>query len=69
MENTIKNIDNLNLRDFIRIYLHVNEVFKQRKDENAKNIHSAMYAVKNPEKVKELKQKSRAKLLARKQTV
>jgi hypothetical protein len=52
-----KDIEKLGLRDFIRVYLFVNERFAQVKKENANNVYSAMYAVKNPEIVKEHKRK------------
>ena len=62
MEQISIDIDNLNLRDFIRIYLKINQKFQLLKQQNPANIHSAMYAVKNPEKVKQLKQNSYNKL-------
>ncbi|KAJ3083991.1 hypothetical protein HK102_000806 [Quaeritorhiza haematococci] len=45
----IEDLERLNLRDFIRVYLHVNEVFTALKHKNPANVHSAMYAVRHPE--------------------
>lgn len=62
MEQINLDIDKLNLRDFLRIYLKVTHKFQLLKQQNPANIHSAMYAVKNPDKVRLLKQNSYNKL-------
>jgi len=57
-KEVIECLENLNLREFIRVYLHVNEKFKEIKDANPRNMSSAMFAVKNPEIVRDMKKRS-----------
>jgi hypothetical protein len=45
-------IDELNLRNFIRVYIFMNELFLKLKNNNPKSITSTIYAVKHPEKIK-----------------
>lgn len=42
---TCKEIEQLNLRDFLRVYLFVNARYTTLKQENPANIASALYAI------------------------
>ena len=57
-DKVIEGLKDLNLREFIRVYLHVTEKFKKTKEANPRNMSSAMFAVKNPEIVSEMKKRS-----------
>lgn len=46
-------INHLSQRDFVRLKLYINEKFEKMKLENPKKINNIVYAVKNPEKVKD----------------
>lgn len=49
----VEMINHLSQRDFVRLKLHVNEKFDKLKQENPKKINNIVYAVKNPERVKD----------------
>jgi hypothetical protein len=51
----VDEIDELNLRNFIRVYIFVNELFLKLKKKNPQSISSTIYAVKHPEQVKLMK--------------
>jgi hypothetical protein len=55
--NVIEDIEKLNMRDFLRVYIYVNQHYQELKSQNARNVASAMYAVKHPETVKEMKKR------------
>lgn len=46
-------INHLSQRDFVRLKLYVNEKFDKMKQEHPKKINNIVYAVKNPDKVKD----------------
>lgn len=55
-------INHLTQRDFIRLKIYINEKFEKMKKENPKKINNIVYAVKNPEKVKDSVNKYRRKI-------
>lgn len=55
-------IDHLSQRDFVRLKIYINEKFDKMKNENPKKINNIVYAVKNPDKVKESVNKYRHKI-------
>jgi hypothetical protein len=55
--DVIEDIEKLNMRDFLRVYIYVNQHYQELKSQNARNVASAMYAVKHPETVKEMKKR------------
>lgn len=54
-------INHLSQRDFVRLKIYINEKFEKMKSENPKKINNIVYAVKNPEKVKDSVNKYRRK--------
>lgn len=58
----VEMINHLSQRDFVRLKLYVNEKFDKLKQENPKKINNIVYAVKNPERVKDSVNKYRRKV-------
>lgn len=54
-------VNHLSQRDFVRLKLYINEKFEKLKKENPKKINNIVYAVKNPDKVKDSVNKYRRK--------
>ena len=55
-------INHLSQRDFVRLKLYVNEKFDKLKQDNPKKINNIVYAVKNPDRVKDSVNKYRRKV-------
>lgn len=55
-------INHLTQRDFVRLKIYINEKFDKLKQENPKKINNIVYAVKNPDKVKDSVNKYRRKI-------
>lgn len=58
----VEMINHLSQRDFVRLKLYVNDKFDKLKQENPKKINNIVYAVKNPERVKDSVNKYRRKV-------
>jgi hypothetical protein len=58
----IEGLDKLSKRDFVRLFLAVEDKYADMKSENGPLLRTTLWAVKNPEKARECLNKSREKV-------